>query len=400
MPKKAQHNNNQIKPVKRKKGAKQAAPVGFLNTIERPVEKYSAPIVESESRRAFARVSSVKNKMYGDAIKVHGQDLLSRGLFSTTGDSLLVNLLVAIQELSGTRLQLWGQMYEKFLFKKLAFHVTPSAPTTSSGSYVLAYDRDPTDPTPSASLAGSKALMSYEGSCDFPIWTPGSIYCPLIQPTEGFYTGSGSDERLFTQGQLYIWQLDPASSALPFTVWVEYECEFYVPQLDQPGLYQALQPGGSFTPSTYIATSPTAPYTLYDVMNAAGTTLNGSIARFGQSPSGDPGFLMNSGDWAIKTLLGNDTPVTIGSAGTLSNILHRLVAVNQKEQALATITTDTVKASSSAAGSCSLQSESSAWISVPPGGAWLTAALSSGAFSSAISGLICLVKIYQASRPT
>lgn len=391
----------QIVPVARKtKGARQ--PIGFLNTAgvgstERAV---MAPAAYSESMKSFARVQSVKNPRYGDAIRVKGQDLLTRGTFSTTGDSMLLNIMLSLVAMTGTRLQIWSQMYEKFLFRKLRFHVVPSVPTTNSGSYIVAYDRDPTDPTPPSDLGGSRALMSYENSCEFPIWVPGAITCPLIQPDEGYYTGSGTDERLFTQGQLYIWQLDAASVAnLSFTVYVEYECDFFVPQLEQINGLTFGSNSGSATPSNYIAASTSAPYTLFNILPLLGQSIIGSAGTLGIGPENASALLLQAGDYYIRTALGNSAPNNYSGGGTLSNILYKLIAVNPREQQLCQQTLEHASASSTPlAGLAYLESENSSWITVPPGGAWLAAALSTGAFGSAVGNLILQGILFRARK--
>lgn len=299
------------------------------------------------------------------------------GLFVTGSNTLVTNLFIQLDSLAGTRLELFGAMYEKFLFRNLRFHVVSAAPATASGSYILAYDRDVSDPTPPATIAGSKQLLSYEGSCEANIWEPLTINCPLDNPDAGYYTNSSNgDERLFSQGQLYLWQLVGASAAnLSFTIWVEYDCEFFVPQLETPIESKNSTSNISLTPTDYGPSGPQVDNLLSLLNNAnwtsnAITTTNGPLA-------GKTAIKLAAGVYRLSQVFGNTVGTAYGAAANIGAPTARLIAVENKESALATVSSAPLTAISSvnAAVTATLQGMSEYFLSVPPSGAWLYTAL-------------------------
>ena len=199
--------------------------------------KIAQPSAKSKVRSAYFRVSDASTSKYPDAIRVQGQDFLT----SITAANQAAGAVVyneIINPLTGvfdnSRLGKFAELYEKFLFKDLKFHYDPACPTSTSGGLVLAYDRDPSDPTPAASDHGLHQYYAMMGTRSGPVWDNISIDCPLSD-TQNFYYGNGrgGDERLFAQGQIYV----SASSLLPTgplgLLWVEYDILLFDPQLEE-----------------------------------------------------------------------------------------------------------------------------------------------------------------------
>lgn len=174
-----------------------------------------------------------------DAICIRGQDYLGAVIFPTTDVSGQNKVNYLINPLSGpflsTRLEKYGQLYEKFCFSQLNFHYQPACSTTTAGSVILAYDRDVGDDTPPANDDGIRQYFSMAGARSANIWEPVTISCPLTDPQDFYYTsyvaGKG-DLRLSHQGQFYLATMTPASVQCNGNLWISYEVHLFDPQLE------------------------------------------------------------------------------------------------------------------------------------------------------------------------
>jgi len=190
------------------------------------------------------------------SVRIQGQDWLCRVTQSSTDASGTVfeNVFINPLELSGTRLALFAQLYDKFRFNNLRFHFVPCASTTVRGSIGLSYDRDISDVTPPPNDMGVRQFLSMMDAVSGPLWNPLTANCPLSHPEEGLFTNPsvGGDERLSYQGQLYVWCLEPAqNTGEPYSlgdVFVEYDIEMWDPQLDtQVVVARSTAGGGAFS---------------------------------------------------------------------------------------------------------------------------------------------------------
>lgn len=200
--------------------------------------KIVQPIAKSKNRANYFRVSDASTARYPDAIRVQGQDYLtSINCNSDVAGTLLYNEVInpLTGVFSNTRLAKYAELYEKFLFKNLRFHYEPVCPTTTSGGVILAYDRDPSDPTPPASDHGLHQYYAMMGTRSGPSWESIVLDCPLSDTQDFYYgNGRGGDERLFCQGQIYVAAstIMPASTALAM-LWLEYDVLLFDPQLEE-----------------------------------------------------------------------------------------------------------------------------------------------------------------------
>lgn len=200
-----------------------------------------APVTQFEER--FTHFETSKSSKRGADMMVRGQDFVGAlprtdAINVATGQALL-NYLVnpTSGAFEGTRLQKFAQLYEKYCFTKLRFHVQTSFGTSQSGSYILAYDRDMADTTPPQGEEGVKQYLAMQGTRMSAYWQNLSIDCPLIDTQDFYYTNyTGVDGRITTQGQLYVANVSQtyfsAGNNGTLNVWVEYECHFMIPQLE------------------------------------------------------------------------------------------------------------------------------------------------------------------------
>lgn len=243
--------------------------------------------------------------------KVSGTDLIAQNAFTTAGASpvsILSNIPINDSIFFNTRLGRLFSVFEKFRFKKLVVRAVPCVPSTSSTfSYSLTYDRDPSDLTPTADFAGLQQLAAQENFVSAPACEPISLRCTL--GADWLFTngnGETSDERLFTQGQIYLAQIGNAPSALNVQLYFDYEIEFSVRNFDPAPLptqfangiaVGALTVGAIPTSQTILAglnrnVVPPANITTYvDGLNLAQEVL--------QAPNGAQAIPLKRGRWEV-----------------------------------------------------------------------------------------------------
>jgi len=183
---------------------------------------------------------TVTNGSRRGSLRVRGQDWLGRIAASASEVPGFVYLEIYINplEIAGTRLSLFAQLYDKFLFGLLKFHFVPAGSTQTRGTIIMAYDRDISDTTPPLGDNGVRQFISMMDAVSTPIWAPATAVCPLSHPAgDGLWTNpvAGGDDRLSYQGQLYVACMEPSSLTAGQSlgdIFMEYDVEFYDPQLD------------------------------------------------------------------------------------------------------------------------------------------------------------------------
>jgi hypothetical protein len=216
-----------------------------------PVREYSAPAAKFRDYQSKFSVRPWKNGL-GGAIVVSGQDFI--GTVNVPDGTLPGVTLLNIQlnplasTFNNTRLQKFAEIYEKFCFKKLRFRVSTGNPTTYSGSYMLAYDRDAGDRTPPAGDTAIRSFMAMASTRMGPLWEPLDIDCPLADTQDFYYTSQETsvgatggtpyvgDIRLSTQGQVYVSSgfgtTNSSGATAELGLWLEYECLLMDPQME------------------------------------------------------------------------------------------------------------------------------------------------------------------------
>jgi len=253
-----------------------AKATGFASSGNRAV--MHVPTTKGNNGTLVAAPQSVGRRMQSDwvvsngsrrgSIRVKGQDWLGRITASASEVPGYVYLEIYINplEIAGTRLSLFAQLYDKFRFGLLKFHFVPAGSTQTRGTVLLAYDRDISDVTPPPNDTGVRQFMAMMDAVSSPIWAPCTAVCPLSHPEEGLWCNpvSGGDDRLSYQGQLYVACLEPSSLTAGQSLgdlFMEYDVEFFDPQLDQtvPISNMAVPASTSPTPSDLLRTlAPTA----------------------------------------------------------------------------------------------------------------------------------------------
>jgi len=191
----------------------------------------------------------------GERIRLKGREFISYATISATqhiGDSIFQSV-VSPQSLTGTRLQVFAQLYERWRPIRWKITYIPNIGTGATGSLVMYYEPDPTDPLPSGQLAIQRA-MSATG-VDFPIYTQNrpSVTAKVEKEFTNLFTNDGVETRLSQAGYIACFCGFESSSLLTVGQFVlDYDIEFFKPLLELSS--QAL----SLSQSAYSVTTPTA----------------------------------------------------------------------------------------------------------------------------------------------
>lgn len=174
---------------------------------------------------------------YKDAIRVYGHELIGPVPSTATGAfNVLANYFLNPQVFQGTRLAQFSSLYEKYVFRKLKIHFDSAMPSTATGQYTIAFDKDISDETPPASLIGLRQMMAFQNSGLSAIWDNSTLDVELSDPQDFYYTNTSQslagDERLVYQGQFYLMVASQLSLAMAGNFWIEYVIDLYDPQLE------------------------------------------------------------------------------------------------------------------------------------------------------------------------
>jgi len=214
-----------------------------------------------------------------------------------------------------TRLKKYGELYEKFCFRKFVLHYTSADPSTATGQYIVAYDRDFADSTPSASDIGIREYFAMKGSVISNVYLSTSFRCPLEDPQDFYYTNdTGYEGRLVYQGQLYM----AAVSGTTFhgSLWIEYEIELYDPAIESPTeFFEGTKTGGI----SFVCPTDVTPYGV-DMLGDVENIINPDGYRFIHKAcgvgwgrainSGSKGLVVPPGNWYFEYRLATKTDST------------------------------------------------------------------------------------------
>jgi len=196
-------------------------------------------------------------------------------------------------------------MFEKYLFTNLRVCVDSGAGSSVNGEYLIAYDKDPSDPTPPTGDAGLREFFGMEGTQPFQAGVSGEVSFPLSDPQDFYYTDPGyygiSDERLYTQGQIYIAVGSQAwSSTVNVTLYLEYEILFFDPQLG------ALTNEAKFASNSYSpSNTPGQAWPVVSIPDAARATVGEGVQHILDSTSTYRGFRLDPGTYFVEQLIKN-----------------------------------------------------------------------------------------------
>nr|QDH89194.1 MAG: hypothetical protein H4Bulk4677_000001 [Picornavirales sp.] len=291
------------------------------------IKTASAPAALGFAASSYMSMKSMGTGKYKGGIRVRGRDYFNQISIppSTPAGTSLLNLPLNPTLLQGTRLAELAGLYEKYKFNKFSIVATPSTGSSTGGAYGMAYDRDPSDPTPSANLQGIRQYMAMPGAIECAHWMPAKLDCPLMEPVTDFFTNAiaGSDERLVDQGQFYLFELTPhtLSAALVMNLLIEYDLLLYVPCFDQEEVGVLIGKNVSGTTPTNMSSPSVAAKGGWNNMpldNPVSVNVSGDQAMFARVTDGlgNLGVKVPAGLWELFQVFRQYGPVvTTGGVG-------------------------------------------------------------------------------------
>lgn len=228
-------NANMTRKAAFKNAAKRAAQPKISGNGQKLVS--AAPAAYGSEMRSDFNFFRPAGK-FRDALGVRGTEWIGPVTVpaNAVAGQVLRNDYVQPAEFGDSRLALFGQMYEKFRFRRLRYRFIPAVGSTQPGSLLLAYDRDISDPTPPPGAQAIRQFMSWADSVQGNAWMNHTLTAQLECPDAGYYTDEsvGGDERLCYQGQFYVAVVNPFGNAADLVIGnmvLEYDLELFVPQL-------------------------------------------------------------------------------------------------------------------------------------------------------------------------
>jgi hypothetical protein len=134
--------------------------------------------------------------------------------------------------------------YDEYKFLSLWFEVIPVQPTTSTGKYGLALDRNSQDPLPSTRQEFYSTIKSTEGS----VWERLKLPCPTDGKFRFVDTGGTVDTKLVDLGQIEFFSDQLVASNTPLgELIVHYDVLLRGPQTPVFGTLEATEVAGVVT---------------------------------------------------------------------------------------------------------------------------------------------------------
>jgi len=200
-----------------------------------------APVATSRQQRVMQPVISRTKR--GERI-VH-RELIS-SISGVTGSTPTVSKFAVNPGLAGTFpwLSDIAKKWDQYRFHRLQFEYVTRSSTSSVGSVILAPDYDASDPTPTTEAQ----ITAYEDAVEDAVWR--DITC-VLRPDSMFPIGPrkfvrstavAGDVKTFDVANFFVAVLEQADTNQIGKLWVNYDCEFFVPQ-NSPS--DGTQPNGS-----------------------------------------------------------------------------------------------------------------------------------------------------------
>lgn len=316
--------NVRTAPFTRSNFSKPSKPDRLFKSDEHEDEPPVATASSMSKMPSFIEASEAPiSTSHGAGIRYRGTEYLTNltTSASVTGrGQVLYAIPISPQTIPDTRLQLAAQQYTRFIFRKIKFYYSGTAPTTTAGSLMMFGDYDPSQ-NPSASPGDAALRYAFTHNCaEFSVWQQAS--CEINDRVYEDMLYCDPDEELRWSVQGCFWLLTsgavPASTELGKLV-LEYEIDFAVPDyrgtitsgsITSTSLAVAIGNAGTTVVATPTAVPPRGAYLMrIDAVTAGDIDFNVSLNAYQQ---GAPTIRMAAGQCFF---------VTLTTAGTGINML-------------------------------------------------------------------------------
>jgi hypothetical protein len=226
------------------------------------------------ARRELSFLPTYDPKL-GSGVRLKGSDYvgsLATGVSGGPIGSVLADILVAPGEFDNTRIQQFSSLFERYRVRSWTFWYIPSVPSTQAGQFLAYPDYDVSDSL-SPTLPLNEA-MAHMGSQLFNVYSETPIQFDRVDPfTDLFTDAEGTDQRLTYVGRIRFLAASALGASVSFgTIYMEYDIDFYIPQLQ----------------STAIETVVTGTASLKSCTPQAASVSNGAVISCGMLETGAP----------------------------------------------------------------------------------------------------------------
>jgi hypothetical protein len=188
--------------------------------------------------RNMMRPMATKTARDGHMCRFRGTDFLTSisigGTAAAAGD-VLYTTVVNPKTLGVSRLATVSALWERYKFRSLKFRYEPVAPTTTAGQLLGYVDYDTyDDPTGVAGVQNLQRAAAHYGESPVELWSRTFWEIKDVDPLTDLYVDSdGTDPRWTNQGRLVVLAASAiASSTACGNIYLDYDVEFFIPQLE------------------------------------------------------------------------------------------------------------------------------------------------------------------------
>lgn len=213
-----------------------------------------------------------------------------------------------------------AQNFESYLFKKLKYCYETEAPTTATGTLMLAIDYDASDNAPSTKAQ----IMAYRRSVRSPPWNACCYESEAkdLQKLKSRFVRNGAvpantDVKLYDTGNLFLCTQGQANTNNIGELYVEYVVELMTPQIGDVFLGQSIY--GEFTNNGGSNANPFGTKTGNLPATAVSTGTTASVTTFTFTSPWRGVFSLNFVGTGLSAATFGGTATTVTTIGSITN---------------------------------------------------------------------------------
>lgn len=161
---------------------------------------------------------------------------------------------------NGTRAQREASLYERYRVKRMVGIFQPAVSAQQGGQLMMYIDTDPVDTDYGSGATALQKASAHAGAEVGQVWQMVCAARYSDDKTQDYYAdATGSDIRLISPGNLVVMAGSALGAATYGSVYIAYEFEFDLPQIEsqllQAGVYGHFSPNGGITMSLPLGTA-------------------------------------------------------------------------------------------------------------------------------------------------
>jgi len=193
------------------------------------------------------RIRTEQGGKYGTMDVLAGTEYLSSISTPATGGAnagdILYSFMVNPTAMTKTRIAQFSPMYQRYRFRKLNFILSPAASALTNGQMIGYCDYDVDNPLPGDSPDNVNVAAAHMGQRVTKLWEAVVFPMGITDDFTTLFTSLGSEEaRLIYQAIFNLICSSPIAADVTIgNLYVDYEIEFYIPQLTISTIDSAIQ---------------------------------------------------------------------------------------------------------------------------------------------------------------